>query len=205
MQEHTAPTKLILVVDDDPNLLELLYQQLTFANYVVSRANTGQTAINLLKGVTPDLLILDVMLPDMDGFTVLQEMWSMGYQGPTILLTGMPYARLQAQLTRLREWESVDWVFIKPVTRTTLLRKIEELLQREEAAQQALKHRGEGWTVCKILPIPEIKEVDLAGWLGWVVLLQSETGTFGNSLVTYFPQRPDAWKVLTMDHVPGLV
>ena len=204
MHDQATILKRILVIDDDHDIREMLYHSLTLANYTVNLADCGKSAIDMLRTFTPDLIILDVMLPDIDGLTALQEMWSIGYQGPVILLTGIPQAQLQTRLTHLRERGTVDWVFLKPVRRTDLLSKMEELFLKEEAIQHALDSRGEGWYLQRVLPIPEVAEVDLAGWQGWVVILVSDTGKLGHDLVTFFPKRIEPWKVLTLDDLPGL-
>ncbi|MDN6123803.1 MAG: response regulator, partial [Brevibacterium sp.] len=60
----------LLVVDDEPNIRELLSTSLRFAGFDVVSAANGAEALRLAEQTAPDLLVLDVMLPDMDGFTV---------------------------------------------------------------------------------------------------------------------------------------
>lgn len=62
--------KKILIVDDEADVLLLLGQRLSTAGYEVFSANNGRNAILLAKKVLPDLIILDVMMPDMDGGAV---------------------------------------------------------------------------------------------------------------------------------------
>lgn len=62
----------ILVVEDDPDLLSLVNQKLTSEGFKTTLAETGQQAIDYLKTGRPDLILLDIILPDIDGITVLQ-------------------------------------------------------------------------------------------------------------------------------------
>ncbi|MEU9456702.1 response regulator transcription factor [Streptomyces sp. NPDC048277] len=64
----------LLVVDDEPNIRELLSASLRFAGFVVASAATGSEALESVARVRPDLVVLDVMLPDMDGFAVIRQL-----------------------------------------------------------------------------------------------------------------------------------
>jgi two-component system OmpR family response regulator len=77
----------LLVVEDDPNILELLTASLRFAGFEVTTARTGSEGVTeALKG-QPDLVVLDVMLPDLDGFEVLKLMRTEGGRFPVVFLT----------------------------------------------------------------------------------------------------------------------
>jgi signal transduction histidine kinase/CheY-like chemotaxis protein len=67
---HQPKDKFVLVVDDDPNIRSLLEQELTEAGYVVRLAEDGRKALALIREETPGLIILDVMMPEMNGFDV---------------------------------------------------------------------------------------------------------------------------------------
>ncbi|MEV7973762.1 response regulator transcription factor [Cellulomonas sp. NPDC089187] len=77
----------LLVVDDEPNIRELLATSLRFAGFDVHAAADGGAALRLAKQVQPDLLVLDVMLPDMDGFTVTRRLREKGQHMPVLFLT----------------------------------------------------------------------------------------------------------------------
>ncbi|MFC7794123.1 response regulator transcription factor [Streptomyces cinereoruber] len=64
----------LLVVDDEPTVRELLRTVLSYTGFDVDAATTGQEALDLAAARTPDLVLLDVMLPDMDGFEVLRRL-----------------------------------------------------------------------------------------------------------------------------------
>ena len=76
----------ILVVDDDVHILQLVNIYLTREGYQVIQAENGQQALKLLEGNLPDLAVVDVMMPGMDGFT-LTETLSQEYDIPVLLLT----------------------------------------------------------------------------------------------------------------------
>lgn len=63
----------LLLIDDDPNLILLVKDYLEFNGYQVLTANQGREAIKILEQDTPDLIICDVMMPEMDGYAFVQE------------------------------------------------------------------------------------------------------------------------------------
>ena len=76
----------ILVVDDDPNILELVNIQLTQAGYNVQKASNGFEALALIEADYPDLAVVDVMMPGMDGYTLTKKIRS-ETDIPVLLLT----------------------------------------------------------------------------------------------------------------------
>ncbi|MEB3339380.1 response regulator transcription factor [Okeania sp.] len=70
---NTADTKQLMLVDDDPNLILLVKDYLEFRGYQVTTAENGREALELLEEKIPDLIICDVMMPEMDGYTLVQE------------------------------------------------------------------------------------------------------------------------------------
>jgi two-component system OmpR family response regulator len=77
----------LLVVEDDPNILELLSASLRFAGFDVRTAVSGSTAITASADVRPDLVVLDVMLPDLDGFEVIKRLRADSGRIPVVFLT----------------------------------------------------------------------------------------------------------------------
>lgn len=72
---HRSGTKTrLLVVEDEPNLLEVLAASLRYAGFDAVTATTGQEALTEARRTRPDVVVLDVMLPDMDGFEVLRRL-----------------------------------------------------------------------------------------------------------------------------------
>ena len=77
----------LLVVDDEPGITEMLATTLGLAGYQVRTAATGREALRLVTAEPPDLVILDVMLPDIDGFEVCRRVSEQPAAPPVLLLT----------------------------------------------------------------------------------------------------------------------
>ena len=81
------PEAKLLVVDDEPNILELLATSLRFAGFEVVTAANGRDALLKAEAEEPDLAVLDVMLPDIDGFSVTRKLRAAGRHFPILFLT----------------------------------------------------------------------------------------------------------------------
>lgn len=81
-----TPTR-VLVVDDEENIRFLVRSALELAGFQTLEAETGSQALDLATSMQPDAIVLDVMLPDVDGFTVLQRLRDRGLRIPTVFLT----------------------------------------------------------------------------------------------------------------------
>ena len=77
----------LLVVDDEPNIVELLSASLRYAGFEVDVARSGPEAVRVARLVNPDLLVLDVMMPGMDGFDVVRRLRADGLRVPVLFLT----------------------------------------------------------------------------------------------------------------------
>ncbi len=77
----------VLVVDDEPNITELVSMALRYEGFTVKTAATGRAALTAVTQFSPALVILDVMLPDIDGMEVLRRLNSAGTKVPIIFLT----------------------------------------------------------------------------------------------------------------------
>ena len=77
----------LLVVEDEPTILELLSGSLRFAGFDVVTASSGSGALRAAAACRPDLILLDVMLPDGDGFEVVRTLRSSGPRVPVIFIT----------------------------------------------------------------------------------------------------------------------
>ncbi len=80
---------LLLVVDDESNLLLMLASALRHHGFVVEEATGGRQALDAVASKAPDLVILDVMMPDLDGFEVCQRLRQQGCHTPILFLTAM--------------------------------------------------------------------------------------------------------------------
>ena len=83
MKPNASEAKL-LVVDDEPNIRELLATSLRFAGFDVVAAGTGQEALAAVEREEPDLAVMDVMLPDLDGFEVTRRLRETGRHFPVV-------------------------------------------------------------------------------------------------------------------------
>ena len=86
MTTKTAEARL-LVVDDEPNIVELLSASLRYAGFDVATARSGTEAVRVAQEFQPDLLVLDVMMPGMDGFDVVRRLRADDRRVPVLFLT----------------------------------------------------------------------------------------------------------------------
>jgi two-component system OmpR family response regulator len=82
-----TPEARLLVVDDEPNIVDLLATTLRFAGFEVATASNGSEALRVAASYKPDLLVLDVMMPGLDGFTVVRRLRQDGIGAPVVFLT----------------------------------------------------------------------------------------------------------------------
>lgn len=125
----------ILVVDDDPDILEAISLILESQGYNVVTARDGVEGLANLKAENPDLLILDLLMPKMDGFAVCKELqdprWAK-YKGiPILILTSVreEASRRRYELETGLELDVDDYVE-KPVSPDTLLERVGRLIKR---------------------------------------------------------------------------
>jgi CheY-like chemotaxis protein len=69
----TGDQKQLLLIDDDPNLILLVKDYLEFRGYAVNTAGNGREALEVLDSTEPDMIICDVMMPEMDGYTFVKQ------------------------------------------------------------------------------------------------------------------------------------
>lgn len=124
----------ILLVEDEENLRELLKYQLENAGYHVITANDGIEALNLARKHKIDLIILDLMLPKLDGYTVCRLLkFSEQYKKiPLIMATARTNPEDKARGLEM----GADFYLTKPINSKELLEKIEELLKPKEIPQE---------------------------------------------------------------------
>ena len=77
----------VLVVDDEPSIRDLLSRQLRFAGFSVAAVSNGNDAVLAAEKSTPDIILLDVMLPDMNGFSVTKAIRAKGLDVPVLFLS----------------------------------------------------------------------------------------------------------------------
>jgi len=79
--------KTILIVDDEPNIVLGLRDALEFEGFRVISAGRGQEGVSLARSEAPDAIVLDLMLPDMNGYAVCQELRRTSPHVPIVMLT----------------------------------------------------------------------------------------------------------------------
>jgi len=121
----------ILVVDDDRKLLDILREYLTFKEYKVITAVRGQDALRLFYEERPDLVVLDVMMPGMDGWEVCARIRELS-DAPIVMLTAKTDEQDKLRGFRL----GVDDYVTKPFSNAELAARIRAILSRT-AAQRA--------------------------------------------------------------------
>ncbi|MBA2390002.1 MAG: response regulator transcription factor, partial [Geodermatophilaceae bacterium] len=124
----------ILVVDDDPALTRVLKRGLTYEGFVVEAAPDGEAGLVAARERPPDLVILDVMLPGLDGLQVLSRLRAADRRLPVLLLTGRDSPTDQI---RGLEGGADDYV-LKPFTFEVLVARVRALLRRYEGERFAV-------------------------------------------------------------------
>jgi len=131
MTTTTARDATILVVDDEESLTDLVSSALRFAGYDVRAADNGFEALRVVKENAPDLIVLDVNMPEMDGFEVCRRLRRDGNLVPVIFLT----ARDDIDDKRIGFRQGGDDYLTKPFSLEELGLRIEALLRRTRGTE----------------------------------------------------------------------
>jgi two-component system OmpR family response regulator len=129
MTEETE-THRVLVVDDEPNIVDVITMALRFQGFEVAEAGTGAEALSQVRAFRPHLVVLDVMLPDMEGFDVAERLGAQRTDVPIIFLTARDSTEDKVRgLTTGGD----DYV-TKPFSLEELVARIRTILRRTGAA-----------------------------------------------------------------------
>ncbi|MFC1918868.1 response regulator transcription factor [Chloroflexota bacterium] len=120
--------KKILAIDDDPGFLRLVDQVLTHQHYKILRAGSGQEGLRLLFNEKPDLVLLDVAMPGMDGWQTCQRIREIS-DIPVIMLTGKKKA--EEDVVYGLDYGADEYLF-KPVGNRELVARVRAVLRRVE-------------------------------------------------------------------------
>mgnify|MGYP005812373065 CR=1 FL=1 len=118
----------ILVIDDDEGMTELLSMLLSPESSQIITANSGKKGIKLAKEQTPDIIILDLMMPEMNGWSVCQQIRKFS-DAPILILSAMDAPQM---VTDALDAGADDYL-VKPVSSSTLLAKVNQLTRRAKA------------------------------------------------------------------------
>ena len=126
----------ILVIDDDPTVTSVLKRGLAYEGYTVDTAAAGAQGLTIARDHTPDLVILDLMLPGIDGFEVLKRLRAAGGNLPVLMLTAR-----DAPADQVQGLESgADDYVVKPFTFAVLAARVKALLRRSETEHPEVMH-----------------------------------------------------------------
>jgi DNA-binding response OmpR family regulator len=115
----------VLLVDDEPAILKVFGMKLKVSGFEVSTALNGREALQMIKSEKPDILLLDLIMPIMDGFEVLQELRCFS-KLPVIVISAKPES-----YQRVLSLGANDFL-AKPFNAEELLKKIRELLDHKK-------------------------------------------------------------------------
>jgi DNA-binding response OmpR family regulator len=116
--------KRVLVVDDERAILTVLRVKLEISGYDVSTASSGEEALALINSMHPDIMLLDVIMPGMDGFEVLEKVRAVS-ELPVIVISARPENRQRALNLRANDF------LAKPLDVDELVGRIEVLLGKK--------------------------------------------------------------------------
>ena len=122
----------VLVVDDEPNITELVAMALRYEGFTVKTAATGRGALTAVTQFSPELVILDVMLPDIDGLEVLKRLNAGGHKVPIIFLTAKDATEDKVHGLTI----GGDDYVTKPFSIEELMARVRVVLRRHSSAGQ---------------------------------------------------------------------
>ncbi len=126
----------ILVIDDDPAVISLLKRGLSYEGFAVATATSGAEGLAIAREHPSDLVILDVMMPGLNGFEVLQRLRAGDGRLPVLMLTARDASADQVQGLE----SGADDYVMKPFTFEVLLARIHALLRRQQVEHPPILH-----------------------------------------------------------------
>lgn len=133
----------ILVIDDEDNLRSMLVAALRYEGFDVAHAPDGASGLKAVKESRPDLIVLDVMMPGMDGFAMCKRLRDTGDRTPVIFLTARDAAQDKVQGLSL----GGDDYLSKPFALEELVARVEAVLRRAGQSPDA----AETWTLADLV------------------------------------------------------
>jgi two-component system, OmpR family, response regulator len=130
----------VLVVDDDPNIADVLSMALRFEDFAVEKAGSGRTALKAAEDFRPHIIILDVMLPDLDGFEVAKRLGERRAGIPILFLTARDTTEDKVRGLTL----GGDDYVTKPFSVEEILARVRTILRRAGFAQADGSHLAFG-------------------------------------------------------------
>jgi len=176
----------ILVIDDEPSIRELLKDFFTGKGFEVTTSSDGETALNLLKDNKFDLLLLDLMMPGMNGLDVLREIASEKLDIPSIMITAYASVSTAVEAMKLGAFDYITKPFVLEDVYLTARRAL-DVSRLQEENYRLKKELKKKFSTHKIignsLPLQEvIKFIEKIADTDSTVLITGESGT-GKELV----------------------
>ncbi len=131
MVSESAESHRVLVVDDEPNIVDVVSMALRYQGFEVDSAGTGAEALSQVQAFRPDLIVLDIMLPDMEGFEVAKRLGAQRAKVPIIFLTARDDTNDKVRGLTL----GGDDYVTKPFSLEELVARIRSILRRAGLAE----------------------------------------------------------------------
>ena len=121
-----ADGRRVLVVDDEASIVDAVATALRYEGYEVIEASSGRTGLSVAQSDTPDLIVLDVMLPDIDGFEIARRLRADGLDTPILFLTAKDTLEDKVQGFSV----GADDYVTKPFSLAEIVLRVNAILQR---------------------------------------------------------------------------
>jgi signal transduction histidine kinase/DNA-binding response OmpR family regulator len=152
VESHGPRSKSVLVVDDDANIRSVLQQEFTEAGYVVSAAENGRVALEMIRQETPGIVILDVMMPEMNGFDVAAVLKN----DPATM--DIPIIILSIVEDHERGFKlGVDRYLTKPIDTASLFREVGTLLDQGKSRRKVMVVDEDATTLRSLTEVLEVR------------------------------------------------
>lgn len=117
----------ILYIEDDPTTTRLVQRQLQHSGYVVHNVNSGRDGVRMAETLVPNLILLDINLPDMDGLTVARQLKARPRLAhiPIIVITGITDMKVRDDALRA----GCDLFLPKPVSKVEILKSVQKFVK----------------------------------------------------------------------------
>jgi len=120
-------TKHILIVDDDDMMREFIIELLNVNDFTTTEADNGKTGLKSFRENAPDLVVTDIIMPEMEGISFIRELRNINKDIPIIAMTGNVHGRMD-EFLEISEKIGADAVLRKPVKNEELLNAINSLI-----------------------------------------------------------------------------